>query len=958
MNGKKLSALKRALLILVIPVLLFSGIVTVLSPNTAVADYTGGLEPNPDSSAAVASFFANSKSRYQMETLVLLDALLACANRGSASWNDTRTDGMVTSGKWFNNSDGGAIYGVLLEKLVAGKVKDGRITCGENDNNLVKIAFQHFGISLTDKNFICDGINGRFLSVDSDHDCDTNKTTDFHLIKNGSAGGGTAARLKAAIIDQAFGGVDIQSLWSTKLAWQYYFWFDTFTAGCTGSATNFVPPGTVTHVPTFAKNTFINESNGTKEDRVYKLGIPEATGFNSTDKANLGFQWYVGQPTNGATSTVQRACTAILSMITTDRVDAAVAVFDSEKNATNTGGEYNQTTTGNGSTKDDCTIAKPLGWIICPVVNFMTDTVALFYKYIEGAMVIPSSFFRDSSGSFTNTAPYKSWDNFRNIANILFVIFFLVVIFSQLTGIGINNYGIKKILPRLVITALLINLSYFICVIAVDLSNIIGSQINNFIAAQASNAATADEAVGGFKAVMGGIMGGTGVTLGAGAAGAAMVGGMAVQVAGASAGAITGGPAILIAVIILLVVAVIACLIFFAILWIRKMALILLVVFAPLAFITFLLPNTKKLFDKWGKMFWTLLMLYPICGLVMGASKLAEKIIGGTLSQSADSSGTSLLAVLILAILPLLPVFIIPSLTKGILKLFGEMGAKLSNFNPRQAVQNQARTASKAFGKSATGQYQREKNLKNINAARAGSYTGKSPFMRARSNYNAARMRSGKAVSQDDAETFLKNLKVAKMDKNGNVIGVGKVEAQDRALIGTGHDYNYKDPISGKWRTVQATPEMRKGAISSLSADDLKKTSNYGGGATILDEVSAYRTFTKARAEGSRVTEAQASANAKLKEAGARFAFTPGVRASEETRGVGLSNRAERDAQIQQGEEAGNIKGVKKEAELDKWKRAVSADNDLSVPHSDAPSPSAPSGGPSDGGADSGSPGN
>ena len=51
---------------------------------------------------------------------------------------------------------------------------------------------------------------------------------------------------------------------------------------------------------------------------------------------------------------------------------------------------------------------------------------------------------------------------------------FLAIIISQLTGFGISNYGIKKMLPRLIIAAILVNLSIYICQIAVDLSNILG----------------------------------------------------------------------------------------------------------------------------------------------------------------------------------------------------------------------------------------------------------------------------------------------------------------------------------------------------------------------------------------------------------------------------------------------------------------------------------------------------
>ena len=53
------------------------------------------------------------------------------------------------------------------------------------------------------------------------------------------------------------------------------------------------------------------------------------------------------------------------------------------------------------------------------------------------------------------------------------------MIYSHITSFGISNYGIKKILPRLIIVAILVNISFYICAIAIDLSNIAGQAIQD-----------------------------------------------------------------------------------------------------------------------------------------------------------------------------------------------------------------------------------------------------------------------------------------------------------------------------------------------------------------------------------------------------------------------------------------------------------------------------------------------
>ena len=59
----------------------------------------------------------------------------------------------------------------------------------------------------------------------------------------------------------------------------------------------------------------------------------------------------------------------------------------------------------------------------------------------------------------TGGSTYQIWQSLLTFANTGMIIILLVIVFSQLTGYGIDNYGIKKMLPKLIVTAILINLS-------------------------------------------------------------------------------------------------------------------------------------------------------------------------------------------------------------------------------------------------------------------------------------------------------------------------------------------------------------------------------------------------------------------------------------------------------------------------------------------------------------------
>jgi hypothetical protein len=62
------------------------------------------------------------------------------------------------------------------------------------------------------------------------------------------------------------------------------------------------------------------------------------------------------------------------------------------------------------------------------------------------------------------------WQTARDLANMLFILFMIIIAFA--TILRIEGYGIKKLLPKVIIIALLINFSMVFCKIIIDFSNI------------------------------------------------------------------------------------------------------------------------------------------------------------------------------------------------------------------------------------------------------------------------------------------------------------------------------------------------------------------------------------------------------------------------------------------------------------------------------------------------------
>ncbi len=98
-----------------------------------------------------------------------------------------------------------------------------------------------------------------------------------------------------------------------------------------------------------------------------------------------------------------------------------------------------------------------LSWMLCPTIADGAATASGLLGSITDLTTTHKSIIEQFSDQ--GSAIYKAWSSFRNLANIGFVIMLLVVVFSQVTNLGISNYNIKKILPKLIITAVLVNCS-------------------------------------------------------------------------------------------------------------------------------------------------------------------------------------------------------------------------------------------------------------------------------------------------------------------------------------------------------------------------------------------------------------------------------------------------------------------------------------------------------------------
>lgn len=371
------------------------------------------------------------------------------------------------------------------------------------------------------------------------------------------------------------------------------------------------------------------------------------------------------------------------------------------------------------STSTSCDV-QGIGWIICPLSNWLADGIDYMYSALQ-------EFLKTKPLETTNqnSGIYLAWVIMRNISNVAFIVAFLVIIYSQLTSVGISNYGVKKMLPRLVIAAVLVNLSFTICAILLDLSNIAGYAfqdafmgIKNTISTVGENTSTWT-----WSEVIS-----TALSNGALAVGA----GYAVSLALTTELLPMLVPAATLAGLTLLFILLIMAA--------RQALIIILIIVSPLAFVCYLLPGTEKWFKKWRDSFLTMLVFFPAFAVVFGGAQLAGIII----IQNASGSNGAIMHILgmLVQIIPL-------AITPLIMKFSGGVLGKFAGFvnDKNKGLYDRSKNWSKDRRETI-----KNKKLANPNMARFNPNR-----LRRWADHNSRLRKKDLETSQKDAENSFRN---------------------------------------------------------------------------------------------------------------------------------------------------------------------------------------------------------
>jgi len=274
---------------------------------------------------------------------------------------------------------------------------------------------------------------------------------------------------------------------------------------------------------------------------------------------------------------------------------------------------------GAGSGGGTCESNSHIGieWIFCPLIKGIDHVVVLFYGEVENQLCFPDGPSSTEGGvtcnGNNNLTPqvHQAWALMKNITTAILVLIMLIMVVSQAFGEGVfDAYTVRKVLPKLVAAAILMQLSWIIAKWAIDLSNDVGRGIKAILYAPfPPGTFSIDTALKNIGSV------GVASTAAIFAAIAATVLFSGLTVFGMLIIALSGLAALFVGFLVLLF---------------RKVLIILSVIFFPVALAAWILPGTERFWKLWRDNFGKLLVMFPLIVALITAGRIFGTVAGGT----------------------------------------------------------------------------------------------------------------------------------------------------------------------------------------------------------------------------------------------------------------------------------------------------------------------------------------
>jgi hypothetical protein len=275
-----------------------------------------------------------------------------------------------------------------------------------------------------------------------------------------------------------------------------------------------------------------------------------------------------------------------------------------------------------------------LSWLFCPVIDNVTQTLSNF-----ASQDILKPLLQINTITPTNTPKlYQVWTHVRDLADVLFILVFLAIIASTLMEqdiAGLNPYTIKSIWVRLILATIAVQLSFLISGVIVDVGNVLGNGVGDLIGYIADPSKGAPSLTNFFGNLI------------TGSVASVAIGGVALLATWEIALPILTSLMIGILVVFLTLIA-------------RYLVIAVLIVVSPLAFVAWVLPNTRDFTNDWAKVLTRLVMMYPIIVGIISIAGVINEILPFS-NQTASNGAIAVIAGLVKPLVTIAAFLIIPA---------------------------------------------------------------------------------------------------------------------------------------------------------------------------------------------------------------------------------------------------------------------------------------------------------
>jgi hypothetical protein len=344
---------------------------------------------------------------------------------------------------------------------------------------------------------------------------------------------------------------------------------------------------------------------------------------------------------------------------------------------------------GGGGTAPTCESGDfSFNWALCPIFDGTNAVTNWIFKNLIQPLLMTNPICLDPTGTACDNTIYKIWSGFRVYGDIFLVIVLLVIVFGESIGGGmIDTYTAKKILPRLLIAAILINLSVYIVALLIDITNVVGGGIGQLLTAPLGGN-------GAFKIQPDGITQGAIAAFGATGL---LVGGFVLGVTG-----------IALLMVGLIITGAIAMVGIFITLILRQTIILALLLISPVAFSLWCLPNTEQWFKRWWDTLFQMLLVYPMIIVLFAVADVMSYV-----TQHNGQGGV--LSAIVAFMLLIIPLYLVPFTLRSSNRVLGaihgavsNVGRQINSMTGRRALAGAGQEANKNLGSA--GNYSRFSN--------------------------------------------------------------------------------------------------------------------------------------------------------------------------------------------------------------------------------------------------------